>query len=125
VVYDYKARNAPDAAKWVAERSFQVALYMRVASQLLGVETVGGFYQPLAGRDLRARGALDAGAGVHVEHVRSDELEREQLDALLHELLASATQAAHEARAGALQSRPQSCTPAGVCAYPTICRCER
>ncbi len=39
--------------------------------------------------------------------------------------VAAAREAAAQARAGALQSRPDTCGWGGGCAYPTICRCER
>ena len=55
VVYDYKGRNAPPAAKWTEQGNVQVALYMRAVEELLGLEAAGGFYQPLSGGDLRAR----------------------------------------------------------------------
>ncbi len=67
VVYDYKSSPPARADRWLGERNFQIALYMRAVEQLPGVRVAGGFYQPLSGRDLRARGALAgrrAGAGV-------------------------------------------------------------
>ncbi len=125
VVYDYKGRTAPDAGKWAQERSLQVALYMRVVEQRLGLRAVGGFYQPLSGRDLRARGLLDADAELGLETVNGDVREHPEFDSLLEEAVALARQAAHEAREGALEPRPDSCAYAGGCRYPTICRCER
>ena len=50
----------------------QVALYMRAVEELLGLEAVGGFYQPLSGADLRARGVLDGESGVEIECVRGE-----------------------------------------------------
>ena len=38
VVYDYKGRNAPAAAKWTEQGNVQVALYMRAVEELLGSE---------------------------------------------------------------------------------------
>ena len=49
VVYDYKGRLAPAAAKWTEQGNVQVALYMRAVEELLGLEAAGGFYQPLSG----------------------------------------------------------------------------
>jgi hypothetical protein len=102
-----------------------VALYMRAVEQLLGVQAVGGFYQPLAGEDLRARGVLDGDSGVQLECVRTDVREHAQVRELLEEALTAAREVADEAGRGALQARPQTCAFRGGCKYPTICRCER
>jgi ATP-dependent helicase/DNAse subunit B len=122
VVYDYKGRSATPGAKWIEQGSIQVALYMRVVQELLGLRVVGGFYQPLAGADLRARGALDADS--ELDCVRSDRLERAELEGLLGEAVAAAKRAAAQARRGALQARPRTCSFRGGCTHPTICRCE-
>jgi ATP-dependent helicase/DNAse subunit B len=126
VVYDYKNRSAPKPSNWIAEGNVQVALYMCAAEQLLGVRAVGGFYQPLSGEDLRARGVLDGDAGVSIDCVRGDEREHEEVRELLAGALALARGAAGEAGAGAFESRPQTCGWNGSgCVYPSICRCER
>jgi hypothetical protein len=125
VVYDYKARSAPPSAKWVGDGRWQVALYMRAVQSLLGHTPVGGFYQPLAGRDIRPRGALSGDSGVELEIVRTDRVESGALEQLLDDCLSAARAAAGEARSGALAPRPDTCAYGGGCAYPTICRCER
>jgi ATP-dependent helicase/DNAse subunit B len=126
VVYDYKGAHAPEAGRWVRERSFQVALYMRAIAEPLGVRAVGGFYQPLSGRDLRARGLLAEDEGVELGCVRGDAREQTELEGILDEVLAAAREAATQVRDGALQARPGSCAfGEGGCMYPTICRCER
>ncbi|HEY7960676.1 MAG TPA: PD-(D/E)XK nuclease family protein [Solirubrobacteraceae bacterium] len=126
VLYDYKGAQAPPADRWVAQRSLQIALYMRAVEQLLGRRALGGFYQPLAGRDLRARGALAADGGVALECVRGDVREREDLDALVGDAVQLAREAAAQADRGELQARPDTCAFGdGGCMYPTICRCER
>jgi ATP-dependent helicase/DNAse subunit B len=124
VVYDYKGRAAPPAARWLQDRSWQVALYMRAVRQLLGERPVGGFYQPLAGKELAPRGAIDADAGVELHSVRTDRLGHDELELLVDDCLAAARAAALEAKSGALQARPDTCAYGGGCAYPTICRCE-
>jgi ATP-dependent helicase/DNAse subunit B len=125
VVYDYKSSHAPDAGRWARERSFQVALYMRAAERLPAGHVAGGFYQPLAGRDLRARGVLEADAGLDLDCVRGDTRERAELQELVDEAVAAAREAAVQARAGELQARPATCGFGGRgCQYPTICRCE-
>jgi hypothetical protein len=125
VVYDYKSGRVAAPDRWLADGSLQVALYMRACEQLLGVPAAGGFYQPLAGRDLRPRGLLAADAALELEAVNGDVRERADLDDLLGALLRVAQRAASEARAGALEARPDTCTLAGGCRYPSICRCER
>ncbi|HXB14444.1 MAG TPA: PD-(D/E)XK nuclease family protein [Solirubrobacteraceae bacterium] len=126
VVVDYKAKTAPPREKWVAERNLQVALYMQAAEQLLGVRVVGGLYQPLAGKDLRARGVLLDDHDAAGNCVRTDRIEAEELDELLAEVLDIARTAAGEAGRGELEPRPDSCGFGGRgCMYPTICRCER
>jgi ATP-dependent helicase/DNAse subunit B len=126
VVYDYKSSRAPEAGRWARERSFQVALYMRAAASLPETRVAGGFYQPLSGRDLRARGVLEADAGFELDCVRGDTRERDELQALVDEAIAAAREAATQARAGALEARPRTCGFGDRgCMYPTICRCER
>jgi hypothetical protein len=126
VVYDYKGTLAPPPDRWVAERSFQAALYMRAVDALPDVRAVGGFYQPLSGRDLRARGVLAQGEGVELECVRGDAREPAEVRELVEEVLTAAQAAAGQARAGALEARPQTCGFGGSgCVYPQICRCER
>jgi ATP-dependent helicase/DNAse subunit B len=125
VVYDYKSSQAPPPAKWIGERNLQVALYMRAVEDLLGVRAVGGFYQPLSGSDLRARGVLEADSGVWLDCVRGDARGHDELRELLDEALAAARLAAAEAASGELEPRPRTCAFHGGCMYPSICRCER
>jgi ATP-dependent helicase/DNAse subunit B len=125
VVYDYKGRSVYGAAKWIAERELQVALYMRALEALLGVRAVGGFYQPLSGGDLRARGVLELGAGAPLDCVGDDAREPEEVRALLDDAVAMAREAAAQAARGELEPRPRTCAFKGGCSYPAICRCER
>ncbi len=126
VVYDYKSAYAPEPAKWIAERSFQVALYMRALRALPDEHVVGGFYQPLSGRDLRARGVLVEEDGLALDCVRGDARERSELEELVDEVVSAARDAARQARAGELEARPGTCGFGGSgCMYPAICRCER
>jgi ATP-dependent helicase/DNAse subunit B len=125
VVYDYKGSHVLEAGKWASERAFQMALYMRAVESLLGLRAVGGFYQPLSGRDLRARGGLAAEEGIELNCVRGDARDGAELQALVDDALAGARQAAAQARMGALEPRPGTCGFAdGACVYPTICRCQ-
>jgi len=124
VVYDYKGRLAPPAAKWTEQGNVQVALYMRAVEDLLGLEAAGGFYQPLSGTDLRARGVLDGDSGVEVECVRGEAREHAEVRKLLAQALVTARTAAAQAGRGELEPRPRTCAYRGGCMYPTICRCE-
>ena len=123
VVYDYKSRVAPPAGRWIEDGDLQVALYMRAVAQLLGRRVLGGFYQPLAGSDLRPRGVLDADSDLGLDCVRGDAREAEQMRTLVAQAVARAREAAAQAGRGELEARPQSCAYQGGCAYPTICRC--
>jgi ATP-dependent helicase/DNAse subunit B len=124
VVYDYKGRSAPAAAKWTEQGNVQVALYMRAVEELLELEAAGGFYQPLSGADLRARGVLDGESGVELECVRGESREHAEVRELLDEAVATAREAAAQAGRGELEPRPRTCAYRGGCMYPTICRCE-
>jgi RecB family exonuclease len=125
VVYDYKSSSPAPPDRWLGERNFQIALYMRAVEQFLGARVVGGFYQPLSGRDLRARGVLAEGEGVVLECVRGDARPGSEVRELVEEIVAVARTAVTQARAGALEARPATCGFGGRgCMYPSICRCE-
>ncbi len=125
VVYDYKGKDPPPAARWIRDGKLQIALYMRAAEELLGLSVVGGLYQPLAGSDLRARGVLDSDSGVELDCVSTDLLEHGEVRELLAEALATARSVAEQTARGELEPRPQTCAWRGGCMHPTICRCER
>jgi ATP-dependent helicase/DNAse subunit B len=125
VVYDYKGKAPPGASKWIEDGKLQVALYMRVAEELVGLRVVGGFYQPLTGDDLRPRGVLDGDSGLELDCFSTDVRDHDEVRELLDQAVAAAREAAAEAAAGRLQARPDSCAFRGGCQYPTICRCER
>ncbi len=125
VVYDYKSGSPAPPDRWLGERNFQIGLYMRAVEQLLGARVAGGFYQPLSGRDLRARGVLAAEEGVTLECVRGDARPAAEVRELVEEIVAVARTAAAEARAGQLEARPATCGFGGRgCKYPSICRCD-
>ncbi|HEY2216360.1 MAG TPA: PD-(D/E)XK nuclease family protein, partial [Solirubrobacteraceae bacterium] len=125
VVYDYKGKDPPAAARWIKDGKLQMALYMRAAEELLGLNVVGGLYQPLAGSDLRARGVLDSDSGVELDCVSTDLREHGEVRELLAEALATAQAVAEQTARGELEPRPQTCAWRGGCMHPTICRCER
>ncbi|MGN6372565.1 MAG: PD-(D/E)XK nuclease family protein [Solirubrobacteraceae bacterium] len=122
VVYDYKARSATPSAKWLSEGALQVALYMHATEQLLDRTVVGGLYQPLSGKELRPRGVLDSDSEIEMAGYRTDRCERSELRDLLDRCRRVALDAAEQARAGALEPRPHTCSYNGGCMYPAICR---
>ena len=88
------------------------------------LEAAGGFYQPLSGGDLRARGVLDFESGIEIECVRGEVREHAEMRELLVQAVATARAAAAQAGRGELEPRPRTCAYRGGCMYPTICRCE-
>jgi len=124
IVRDYKsggARPEYQGARWGLDRQLQVALYMLVVRELLGLKPVGGFYQPLGGGDLRPRGAFLDGAGVGTSVVANDARDRDELDELLEDARARAVALAARLRVGELEPCPTTCSRDG-CRYPGICR---
>ena len=96
------------------------------SSSCSGCDVVGGFYQPLSGESLRARGVLDEDSGLEIDCTRGDERTGEEMRELLDDLVELALPAASQAGAGELEPRPRTCGFGDSgCQYPTICRCER
>lgn len=126
VVYDYKGRSAQPFTKWVEEGRLQVAIYTLAAQRLLGLRVVGGLYQPLAGDDLRGRGALLDDPDLRVPAVKNDIVDADELDGILRDVAEEAARLAGELRAGALRPQPATCGVGAStgCQFPTICRCE-
>jgi hypothetical protein len=126
VVRDYKSgarRPAWSAARWREDRQLQVALYMLVVRRLTDSEPVAGFYQPLRGEDLRARGVFLKGTPVGCGVVATDARAGEELDEMLADAAQRAVALAGALRAGELEPCPQNCSRDG-CAYPAICRSQ-
>ena len=124
IVRDYKsggARAEYSGARWSADRQLQVALYMIAARELLALEPVAGFYQPLGGDDLRARGVFLDGAPVGSGVVANDSRSRDALDETLEDARSRAAVLAARLRSGELTPCPETCSRDG-CAYPGICR---
>ncbi|HTQ68474.1 MAG TPA: PD-(D/E)XK nuclease family protein [Solirubrobacteraceae bacterium] len=124
VVVDYKSGTATLPSRWMGEGKVQVPLYMLAVERLLERTAVGGFYQPLSGGDLRARGIVDEDTGIDLGCVRNDERPGDEVRELLGEALAMARSAAVRARNGELEPKPETCSPGGGCSYPSICRCR-
>ena len=125
LVLDYKGRIAVESAHWRTKRKYQVALYLLAARDVLGLDPVGGLYQPIGGRDARARGLVRDDADPGLGTVRTDRHPREAFDAIVDGVLEDVLAAVAELRAGALEPRPSTCSYNDKgCMYPTICRCE-
>ncbi|MEA2232583.1 MAG: hypothetical protein QOD83_2399 [Solirubrobacteraceae bacterium] len=127
IVYDYKGRNAVASASWRSKRKFQVALYILAARDVLGLDPVGGLYQPLGAKagEQRARGLVLEHADHGLDTVSTDRHPPSAFDAIVDGVLEDVLVAVAELRAGALEPRPQSCTwDDSGCAYPSICRCD-
>jgi hypothetical protein len=119
IVRDYKGASAPKGAGWAEGGALQVALYMLAARELLGLQPVGGLYQPLWSRDSRPRGLVrDDVAG---RYVGNDVVDEAGLEEALGEIRERALTTAEALRGGRIAPCAERCSPNG-CAYPTICR---
>jgi hypothetical protein len=119
IVRDYKGASAPKGAGWAEGGALQVALYMLAARELLGLEPVGGLYQPLWSKDSRPRGLVrDDVAG---RYVNNDVVDEAGLEEALGEIRERALSTAEALRGGRIAPCAEKCSPGG-CAYPTICR---
>ncbi len=126
IVRDYKSgarRPEWSATRWSEDRQLQVALYMLVVRELLGLDPVAGFYQPLRGDDLRARGVFVKGADVGRSVFATDARDPAEVRAMLADAADRAVALAASLRAGELTPCPQTCSRDG-CAYPAICRSQ-
>ena len=123
IVRDYKSsgRDAHRGARWSTDRQLQVALYMLATKQLLGLEPVAGFYQPLGGEKLAGRGVFLSDAAVGDGVVSRDGRSAEELDEILRDAADRAVELAGRLRAGDLTPCPETCSRNG-CMYPGICR---
>ncbi|HVS28405.1 MAG TPA: PD-(D/E)XK nuclease family protein, partial [Solirubrobacteraceae bacterium] len=126
LVRDYKASRAPPVAAWGPDGRLQVALYMLAARELLSLEPIGGLYQPLSGRDPRARGAVLAGARERVgaDVMDNDALEPQEFAAVLEGARDRAVALARELHGGRIHPCPDTCRKGGGCRYPGICRSQ-
>jgi ATP-dependent helicase/DNAse subunit B len=123
IVYDYKGKTATAQAKWLAEGKLQIALYLLTVRHVLGLEPVGGLYQPLGGAEARPRGAVLKDADQGLQAFGTDRVDEDRLEELLAACADAARTAVAEIRAGALEPAPERCAYTGGCAHPTICRC--
>jgi RecB family exonuclease len=120
LVRDYKGRVVSAGARWGQDRRLQVALYALAVRELLGLEPVGALYQPVGHRDVRPRGIVRD--DVPGRYVNGDVVDADAFEAALADARAVATRAAGDLQAGRIRACPDSCSPRGGCAYPSICR---
>jgi ATP-dependent helicase/DNAse subunit B len=124
VIRDYKSggiRTEYQGGRWSSERRLQVALYMLAVRELLGLEPVAGLYQPLGGRDLRARGVFLEGEPIGAELFANDARDPEALEDGLRDAAGRAISLAARLRSGDVTPCPETCSREG-CAFPGICR---
>ena len=128
LVRDYKTSKKADSYKvgsWERENRFQAALYMLAAEKTLGLEAVGGVYEPLGSNQRAPRGLLSA----EVEEVgsvykRNDRLAPEGFEQARAAARERILETARRLRAGELGCDPEHCAYDGTCSYPSICRSE-
>jgi hypothetical protein len=96
---------------------------MLAVRELLGLDPVGGLYQPLGGPDLRPRGVFLEGAPVGSAVVANDVRSREELDSVLEDARGRALAVTARLRSGELVPCPETCSRDG-CRYPGICRSQ-
>ena len=98
---------------------------MLALPELLGIEAVGGLYQPLGAEDPRPRGVLRADADPGLDVRATDRFDPQEVDDALTAARRTAVTAVAQVRAGRLVPRPATCGwRDGGCSYPSICRCE-
>ena len=126
IVCDYKSGRVSQGwavARWPLDNTLQVALYMLVVRDLLGLEPVAGLYQPLGGEELRARGLVASDAPFAAGVFENDRRGAEDVSLELADAAERAVAIAERLRTGGLEPCPETCSGGG-CLYPGICRSE-
>jgi ATP-dependent helicase/DNAse subunit B len=128
LVRDYKSgRSVYPVAQWEDKHRLQAALYMIAARELLGLKPAGGVYVPLAGRERRPRGVLDAELR---EELGSDFFDNDfrppgELEEQLERARTTVCELVKRVRSGDVRPCPETCRwSGGGCEYPSICRHE-
>jgi ATP-dependent helicase/DNAse subunit B len=131
---DYKtSRSVPGVTGIANEGKLQLQLYMLVARERLGLDPVGGLYQPLgAYGDRRPRGILlssECGAGGALDGLeiskKGDALDEEAFTATLDGALEAARTNGARMRAGDIRRDPLGNVCSKYCTFQPICRLER
>ncbi len=129
IVRDYKtSRKVYGVGAFEDRGLLQLPLYMRAVRDILGLETIGGLYHPIAAyRDRRPRGLGVKGderlAGLDL--VRTDLLEPEDFERELADAVGRATEADREMQAGEIRRNPLGGQCPSYCHFQPICRKER
>ncbi len=127
IVWDYKSgKTAHSAAEIERELKLQIPLYMLVLRDLVGVEPLGGLYQPLAG-ERKARGLLRASAkedGVP-GYSRNDYVADEDFWAKVGVAQEAARGIVARIRAGDVRHDPREGTCPSWCELAPMCRIRR
>lgn len=131
---DYKtSRTVPGATGIANEGKLQLQLYMLVARERLGLDPVGGLYQPLgAYGDRRPRGILlapecgDGGAldGIEISK-RGDALDEDAFQALIDAARETASENGARMLRGDITRDPIGGVCSPYCTFQPICRLER
>jgi RecB family exonuclease len=125
VVHDYKSgavRRDWHGSNWEEERQLQVALYMLLARRGLGLDPIGGLYQPLRGSKIDARGVFLDEADPDKRRINGDRKSRAEIEEIMRWAEERAVELAARLRSGDLEPCPATCSSRGGCAYPGICR---
>ena len=130
VVRDYKTgKTVVGAGAWKDKGKLQLQLYMRVAREKLGLDVIGGLYQPLGarGQARRQRGVVAKGDERldGLELVRTDRFEPEDMDAELDRAVSTAIAEAARMGGGDIRRDPIGGRCPTYCTYQPICRLER
>jgi len=131
VIRDYKtSREVPGAAAFEGKGKLQLQLYMRLVRDRLGLDVIGGLFQPLGARkprDRRPRGMVrkDDPRAEGLDLVATDLLDPDEFEAELDRAVAAAIDRAAAMRAGEIDRDPIGGTCPKYCTYQAICRLER
>ena len=127
IVWDYKSgKTAHSAAQIESEVKLQIPLYMLVLRDLVGVEPLGGLYQPLAG-ERKARGLLRSTAkedGVP-GYSRNDYVDEEDFWARVGRAQDAAREIVRAMREGDVYHDPREGTCPSWCQLAPMCRVKR
>jgi len=134
VLRDYKtSREVPGVTRIANEGKLQLQLYMLVARERLGLEPVGGLYQPLgAYGDRRPRGIVlksecaEGGLFEGLEiSVKGDALSDEAFEDALEQARERAVANGARMRSGDIKRDPLGGACSEYCTFQAICRLER
>jgi ATP-dependent helicase/DNAse subunit B len=127
IVWDYKSgKTAHSAAQIESEVKLQIPLYMLVLRDLVGVEPLGGLYQPLAG-ERKARGLLRSSAredGVP-GYSRNDYVDDEDFWERVGRAQDVAREIVERMRSGDVGHDPREGTCPSWCRLAPMCRVKR